>query len=74
MQILLINRPMQLQQQQQQSGWAAHLRHLVRPVVRLGALQQLGCQVAVFPVEFLQRVGEKLVSESIRTFQRFKNL
>lgn len=56
MQTLLINRRMQLQQQQQ-SGWTAHLRHLVRPVVRLGALQQLGCQVAVFPVEFLQRVG-----------------
>lgn len=27
------------------------LRHLVCSVVRLGALQQLGCQVAVFPVQ-----------------------
>lgn len=37
------------------NAWAAHLRHLVRSVVRLGALQQLGCQVAVFPVKFLQK-------------------
>lgn len=45
------------------SQWAgqwyfcAYLRHLVCSVVRFGALQQLCCQVAVFPVKVLEKAG-----------------